>query len=102
MAITATQTTALTAGLDADNDGVADPGDRDFNGNGMLDPGDVDANGDGDVTDSGDTVTTTVTIANVSGPDATAVSFNEALNGMTLVPGSVTITPIAYDDVYQG
>jgi hypothetical protein len=59
----------------------------------------TDTDGDGDF-GPGDTVTTTVTISN-SGGDATGVSFNENLNGMTQVPGSTKVTPIAFDDAYS-
>ena len=70
---TATQTTVLTT----DND-VGGP-------DGVIDPGDV--------------VTTTVTIANDStSTDATGVSFAETLDRMTLVGGTITVTPIAFDD----
>ena len=70
---TATQSTTLTT--DVDGDGVVDPG---------------------------DTVTTSVTIVNTSAIDnAPNVSFNETLSGMTLVGGSIHVTPIAFDDSFS-
>ena len=60
----------------------------------------VDNDSDG-VIDPGDTITTSVTITNNMGSDATGVSFNETLTGMTQVANSVTVTPIAFDDGYS-
>jgi hypothetical protein len=81
---TVNQTTVLTT--DIDSDGQIDPG---VNGN------------------PGDTVTTTVTIANNSTTptpvDATGVTFSETLIGMTIVnqPGNdVNVSPIAFNDSY--
>ncbi len=55
---------------------------------------------DGDaVIDPGEIVTTTVTITNNStNTSATGVQFAETLSGMTLVPGTLKVTPIAFDD----
>jgi hypothetical protein len=61
----------------------------------------TDADGDSDI-GPGDTVTTSVTITNNSTTtNATGVSFDETLSGMTLVNGSIKITPIAFDDSYS-
>ncbi|MDB5599395.1 MAG: hypothetical protein JWN71_1439, partial [Xanthobacteraceae bacterium] len=57
-----------------------------------------DTDGDG-VVDPNETVTTTVTITNNSTTTAAInVQLNETLDRMTLVPGSVKITPIAFND----
>src|SRR5262249_14748417 len=70
--LTAAQSTVLTTDLDSDS---------------VIDPG--------------ETVTTTVTITNTSAINATGVSFNETLTGMTLVNGTIKVTPIAFDDTYN-
>src|SRR3954464_8503849 len=88
MAITATQTTVIKG--DVNNNGIKDAGE--------IWVGDLDNDG---VIDPGETVTTTVTIANTAGPDATGVSFNETLNGMTRV-GVVNVSPLAINDPYGG
>jgi len=69
--ITATKTDAFP---DPDNDGRAVPG---------------------------DTITYTVQITN-NGTDATGVTFSDMVDGnTTFVPGSVTTTPIAFNDTYS-
>ncbi|HWK36979.1 cadherin-like domain-containing protein, partial [Sphingomonas sp.] len=70
--ISADRATSLS--VDVDNDGVADPG---------------------------DTVHVTLTIANIGTSAAINVLVNDALNGMTLVAGSIQITPIAADDAFS-
>jgi hypothetical protein len=70
--ITATKTDALV--VDNNNDNVANPG---------------------------DTLRYTVVISNTGSTDATGVMFNDTVdNNTTLVPGSVTVTPVAIDDSY--
>lgn len=50
---------------------------------------------------AGSTITYTNTITNSGGSDATGVAFNDPdVTHTTLVPGSVKITPIAFDDTY--
>jgi hypothetical protein len=62
----------------------------DVDGDGQFDPGPALTR---------DTVTTAVTITNNSTTTAaTNIDFSETLTGLTLVAGSVTITPIAFDD----
>ena len=59
-----------------------------------------DVNGDG-IANPGDTLTYTVKITNSGTTDATGVVFSDTPDGnTTLVPGSVTSTPIAVDDTY--
>jgi hypothetical protein len=58
-----------------------------------------DQDGDG-VFDPGDVVLTRIRITNSGGDPATGISVTDSLNGVTLVPGSVKVTPIAYDDAY--
>jgi hypothetical protein len=70
--LTATKTDALTG--DVNNDNIANPG---------------------------DTLTYTVTITNSGSTDATDVVFSDTPDAnTTVVPGSVTSTPIAIDDSY--
>jgi VCBS repeat-containing protein len=71
--VSAVQTTVLTT--DVDGDGIADPG--------------------------ADTVTTTVVITNSSGTNANNTSFNEVLDGMTIVPGTLNVSPLAFNDSYN-
>jgi hypothetical protein len=60
--------------------------------------GDVNSNG---IANPGDTLTYTVKITNSGSTDATGVVFNDTPDAnTTLVPGSVTTTPIAIDDSY--
>ena len=59
----------------------------------------VDNNASGDA-DVGDTIEYTVVINNSDSTDATGVSFADTLSDSTLVPGSITVTPIAFDDAY--
>ena len=69
---TVTQATVLNTGATHDGDA-------------MIDPGEI--------------VTTTVTITNNStNTAATGVQFAETLSGMTLVSGTLKVTPIAFDD----
>ena len=60
----------------------------------------TDADHDGG-TSPGDTVTGVVTITNTSGSAITSVQLQEALNGLTALPNTVTITPIAVNDTYN-
>jgi hypothetical protein len=56
---------------------------------------------DGDtVADPGDTLRTTVTITNSGTDAATGVTLTDALNGSTQT-GTVTVTPIAFNDAYS-
>jgi uncharacterized repeat protein (TIGR01451 family) len=51
--------------------------------------------------DTGDTLKYTVTISNNGSTDATGVMFNDTLDpNTTLVPGSITTTPVAVNDTY--
>ena len=60
----------------------------------------VDNDADGNA-DTGDTLKYTVTITNNGGGDATGVQFNDTPDAnTTLVPGSVTTTPVAVNDTY--
>jgi microcystin-dependent protein len=60
----------------------------------------TDVDGDG-IADPGDTVTTTVNITDIAGTAANNLSFTEnPLDGMTLVPGTVNVSPIALNDSY--
>jgi hypothetical protein len=57
-----------------------------------------DQDGDGYI-DPGDTLITHIRLINPPGsPNITAANFQDNLNGVTLVPGTVTVTPIANDD----
>ncbi|MBV9923746.1 MAG: DUF5011 domain-containing protein [Acidobacteria bacterium] len=50
----------------------------------------------------GATITYTVQITNNGGSDATGVVFNDTIDAnTTLVPGSITTTPVAIDDTYS-
>ena len=60
----------------------------------------IDADNDG-VVDPGDTIQTSVTIVNSGDTDALNVSISDTLNGLSVVPGSVKITPITVDDVFS-
>jgi hypothetical protein len=57
-----------------------------------------DQDGDG-VFDTGDIVLTKIRVTNAGTTDATGISVTDSLNGVTLVPGSVEVTPIAFDDL---
>ncbi|MDQ6438139.1 Ig-like domain-containing protein [Mesorhizobium sp. LHD-90] len=70
--ITASQVVTLT--IDVDTDGVVDPG---------------------------DTMTFTTTIKNIGDTDATNAEFAQVLDGVTLVPGSINVSPVAFDDSYD-
>ncbi len=60
----------------------------------------VDVNND-NIANPGDTMSYTVVITNSGSTDATGVMFNDTPDAnTTLVPGSVTTTPIAIDDSY--
>ena len=59
-----------------------------------------DLDGDG-VFDPGDVILTKIRITNAGTDPATGISVTDTLSGVTLVPGSVQVTPIAYDDVYN-
>jgi hypothetical protein len=69
MAITVTRTTALFN--DQDSDGYIDPG---------------------------DTLITHIRFNNATLLNLTSLNFQDTLSGVTLVPGTVTVTPIANDD----
>ncbi|MEG3181828.1 cadherin-like domain-containing protein [Sphingomonas sp. LT1P40] len=58
-----------------------------------------DVDGDG-VADAGDTIETTIVIENSGDTDALNVAISDALDGLTIDPDSVTITPIAVDNVF--
>ena len=91
MTITASQTTVIKG--DVNNNGIKDAGE--------IWVGDLD----NDLAiDPGETVTTTVTISNTAGPDATGVSFNETLNGMTQVNQTgddINVSPLAFNETYS-
>ena len=70
--LTTTETITLTT--DADQDGGASPG---------------------------DTVTGNVTITNTGSGAVTNVQLQEVLNGLTLLPGTVEVTPLAVNDTYS-
>ena len=72
VALTTTETITLTT--DADHDGGTSPG---------------------------DTVTGTITIKNTGSSAVSNVQLQEVLNGLTQLPGSVTVTPIAVNDTYN-
>lgn len=61
----------------------------------------VDADGDG-VADPGDRLHYTVTIANVSGAPITGITFQDIINdpNLTLVAGSIDVSLLAVDDTY--
>ena len=56
-----------------------------------------DVDGDGKI-DAGDTLLTHLRLINTNGTPITAANFQDSLNGVTLVPGTITVTPIANDD----
>jgi hypothetical protein len=57
-----------------------------------------DVDGDGYI-DPGDTLITHIRLINPPGsPNITAANFQDNLNGVTIIPGTVTVTPIANDD----
>jgi hypothetical protein len=56
-----------------------------------------DQDGDG-VFDPGDVILTRIRITNSGTTDATGISVTDTLSGVTLVAGSVQVTPIAFDD----
>ena len=51
--------------------------------------------------DPGDVVLTRIRITNSGSDPATGISVTDSLSGVTLVPGSVQVTPIAYDDAFN-
>ncbi|MFL6844992.1 MAG: Ig-like domain-containing protein [Allosphingosinicella sp.] len=59
----------------------------------------TDNDGDG-VIDTGDIVLTRIRITNIGSTEATGISVTDTLSGVTLVGGSVQVTPIAYDDAF--
>jgi hypothetical protein len=59
-----------------------------------------DQDGDG-VFDPGDIVLTRIRITNSGSDPAHGISVTDSLSGVTLVPGSVQVTPIAYDDAFN-
>jgi uncharacterized repeat protein (TIGR01451 family) len=62
----------------------------------------VDNNSSGDA-DPGDTIEYTVTINNTGPSDATNVQFSADLDdNAPLVPGSINVSPLAFDDSYVG
>jgi hypothetical protein len=56
-----------------------------------------DQDGDGYI-DPGDTLITHIRLSNPTLLNLTSLNFQDNLNGVTLVPGTVTVTPIANDD----
>ncbi|HEX8480279.1 MAG TPA: Ig-like domain-containing protein, partial [Allosphingosinicella sp.] len=60
----------------------------------------TDQDGDGQF-DPGDVITTRIRITNSGSDPATSVSVTDTLSGLTLSPGSVKVTPIAYDDAFS-
>src|SRR3954469_17454067 len=71
MAVIVTRTSIFAAGGDQDGDGRIDPG---------------------------DTLLTHIRLTNTNGTPITAANFQDSLNGVTIVPGTITVTPIANDD----
>ncbi|HEY5720975.1 MAG TPA: tandem-95 repeat protein [Allosphingosinicella sp.] len=59
-----------------------------------------DQDGDG-IFDPGDVILTRIRITNSGTDPATGISVTDTLSGVTLVPGSVQVTPIAYDDAFN-
>jgi len=57
-----------------------------------------DQDSDG-VFDPGDTILVRIRTTNSGTTDATGVTVEDELDGLTLVPGSVQVTPIAFDDL---
>ncbi|MDJ0866066.1 MAG: Ig-like domain-containing protein [Myxococcota bacterium] len=61
----------------------------------------VDVNGDGQV-NAGDTIRYRITIRNAGDMDALDAALADTIDAnTTLVPGSVNVSPIAYDDAYS-
>src|SRR5665213_925905 len=60
----------------------------------------TDADGDGGIS-PGDTVTAAVTITNTGTTPLTGTALSEALNGLTALPSTVEVTPIAVGDSYS-
>ncbi|RYD66790.1 MAG: hypothetical protein EOP58_04695, partial [Sphingomonadales bacterium] len=58
-----------------------------------------DTDNDG-VADAGETVRGVITITHTGSTDALGVAVADTLDGLSLVPGSVTITPIAVNDSF--
>ncbi|RYD30010.1 MAG: DUF11 domain-containing protein, partial [Sphingomonadales bacterium] len=75
----------MAVSLDVDTDVVLDLG--------------TDTDSDG-VADAGETVQGTITITNTGDTGALDVVVADTLNGLTVVPGSVTVTPIAVNDSF--
>ena len=61
-----------------------------------------DTDGDG-VADPGETLTFSVTITNTSNASEilTGVQFEQLLSGVTLVPGSINVSPLANNDAFS-
>ena len=57
-----------------------------------------DQDGDG-LIDLGDIISVRIRITNLGTDPATGISVTDTLNGLTLVAGSVEVTPIAFDDI---
>ena len=61
----------------------------------------TDYDGDGHA-DPGDTIRYTVAISNSGDTDALNVVFSDTLDShTTLVPGSIRVSPLAFDDAYE-
>jgi large repetitive protein len=60
----------------------------------------TDADHDGGVS-PGDTVTGTVTITNTGGSNLTGLSLSDVLNGLTVLPNGVEVTPLAINESYS-
>jgi hypothetical protein len=56
-----------------------------------------DVDNDGKI-DAGDTLLTHIRLINTNVTPITAANFQDSLSGVTLVPGTITVTPIANDD----
>ena len=59
-----------------------------------------DLDGDG-VVDPGETIRTVIRITNSGTTDATGLNLNDMLNGLTLVGGTIKITPVAMNDSFS-